>query len=86
MRDGARLYIERGVEPGDFLCAVLCDSLTQAFGRADHINQLYMHNWASWLYSNCPPQAWGDRDTIEKWIAHSGLEGLRDTIAKGESE
>jgi hypothetical protein len=68
MREGARLYIEQGVEPGGFMTAVLCNNLVDAFGKADDINTLYMANWVRWFYNECPSNAWGSRDKINNWI------------------
>lgn len=79
MRDGARLYIERGVRPGDFLHAVLTDSLTEAYARADHINTEAMQRWAQWLYSDCPRPAWGSHAAIDAWMERGGLQGRAST-------
>lgn len=75
MQDGARLYIEHGVEPGSFLLAVLCNDFVGAVGKADHINQQYLLEWASWLYNDVPTVAWKSRANVAKWIEHCGLEG-----------
>lgn len=69
MQHGARDYIEKGVPPGSFLMAVLCNDLTQAFSRADDENRAAMFDWASWLWNECPRRAWGDRKTVDAWIA-----------------
>jgi len=68
MRDGAKLYIERGIEPGSFLAAVLANDLVGAASRADHININALKAWAMWLYSDCPSQAWGSREKVAAWI------------------
>lgn len=78
MQHGAKLYVERGVEPGSFMCAVLSNNLVEAFGRADHVNVEHLGDWASWLYNDCPRQAWGSHEAIEQWISHCGLEGLEE--------
>lgn len=69
MRDGAQLYIEHGVEPGGFFRAVLENKLVESFGRADDINRKAMFVWASWLYNECPQDAWGSAEKIDAWIA-----------------
>lgn len=79
MQEGARLYVERGLWPGDFLRAVLSDSLTGAFGRADEINAARIQDWARWLYNDCPHAAWGSEKAVQKWVERGGLEGLTGT-------
>lgn len=76
MQDGARLYIERGIEPGGFLTAVLENNLTAAFGRADGTNKLRMQDWVEWLYWDIPSPAWGSKEKVTQWIANRGMEGL----------
>ena len=68
MREGARLYLEHGIEPGGFLTAVLCNDLVGAYARADHINRERMEHWAAWLYHNCPSPAWGSRAKVEAYM------------------
>ena len=59
MQDGARLYVERGVEPGGFLMAVLSNNLVEAFARADQTNAAEMDTWVCWLYTEAPRDCWG---------------------------
>jgi hypothetical protein len=68
MRDGAHLYIEHGVEPGGFLRAVLSNQLVESFGRADETNRAAMFDWATWLYNECPRDAWGSPEKVDAWI------------------
>lgn len=75
MREGARAYVERGVWPGDFLRAVLSDSLTEAYERADSINTDAMELWALWLHNECPREAWGSEAVVQMWIERGGLQG-----------
>jgi hypothetical protein len=67
LRGGMRRYIEHGIKPGDFLTAVLEDSLTRAFGQADSRNQARMFEIASWMYNECPP-LWGSAQKVKDWI------------------
>lgn len=75
MREGARLYIEKGIEPGGFMTAVLENKFVQAFSRADDINLARMKDWASWLYNECPMQARGSERAVKEWLLIGGLEG-----------
>jgi len=69
MQDAARDYVERHIEPGDFLSAVLSNDLMGAFGKADGTNLHSMHDWALWLYNDCPDRAWGSPEKFAAWIA-----------------
>ena len=69
MRDGIKLYVEEGIEPGDFAYAVLCNDLVGAYGRADSVNTARMRDWASFLYNEMPLDSWGSKQAVDKWIA-----------------
>ncbi len=73
MRDGMKLYIERGVQPGSFMEAVLCNDLREALGRADHINRHALFNIVSWLFSYAPSDCWGSPEKYTQWIKQKGL-------------
>ena len=75
MQGAMRRYIEQGIAPGSFGLAVLSNDLVMAFGRADHINTLHMQEWASWLYNECPPAAWGSLEKVDAWLRTGGLVG-----------
>jgi len=68
--DGLRNYLEHGIEPGGFLMAVLTNNLVEAFGRADEINRVALEAYASWLYNECPRNAWGSVEKVDTWIDH----------------
>lgn len=73
MRDGARLYIEEGYIPGDFLYKVLCNDLVGAYGQADMINSARMRDWAQFLYNEAPKPCWGSTKIVAEWNSHRGL-------------
>ena len=75
MQPGARGYVEDGQPPGGFLTAVLTNDLTEAFGRADGINREYMFQWATWLYNECPGNAWGTQEAVDAWVEKGGVRG-----------
>lgn len=85
MQAGAKLYVEHGLAPGSFLCAVLSNNLTQAYARADDVNTAFMRDWALWLYNDCPRDAWGSPDAVTEWIEAGGQRGL-DAQAELESD
>jgi hypothetical protein len=73
MREGARLYVEQGVEPGDFMVAVLTNNLMLSFSRADRINIRAMDAWCDWLWNECPGNAWGSPEKVTAWIESGGM-------------
>jgi hypothetical protein len=70
MMDGIKLYVERGIEPGSFLCAVIQNNLSQAVGLADPENLKNIPAYVSYLYNECPAPCWGSPEKMEAWIAH----------------
>lgn len=69
MREAARRYVEKHKRPGDFLMAVLCDRLTEAFARADDDNLAAMNAWCRWLWNELPSPAWGSPEKVAAWCA-----------------
>ncbi len=74
MRDGAKRYVERGIEPGGFMMAVLCNDLYGAASKADDINRSMLFEWVQWMYTELPGPAWGERSLVDAWIARGGTE------------
>jgi len=68
MHDAICLYYEQGVEPGDFLSAVINNDLKNAVGRADHINLPCLHHFVRWFYWNPPSGTWGYPGAVEDYI------------------
>lgn len=76
MRDGFRLYIEKGIPGGSFMTAVLGNDLIGAFQRADDINRVRMFDTCAFLCSEAPRGCFGSPGRVEDWIKSGGLEGL----------
>jgi len=76
MRDGARLYIEKGIMTGSFLTAVMENNLVEAFAQADHINVDCMYDWAKFLYNEAPRGCWGSKDVVKAWKEKKGFTEL----------
>ena len=76
MRDGMRLYIEKGYPPGSFQRAVLSNDFMEAFKRADDVNSAAMQEYARFLYNEAPGGCYGSQDNVKAWIAQGGLAGL----------
>jgi hypothetical protein len=68
MQEGMKLYIEKGIEPGHFLRAVLENKLVESFAYADDINIRNMFNWADFMYNQCPLEARGSKEKVEQWL------------------
>ena len=75
MRDAARLYIEKGIPPGSFLQAVICNDLFGAFRRADDINQAAMRDWVVFFYNEAPGDCWGSEEHFSDWLDRGGMQG-----------
>lgn len=76
MQNSMRLYIEHGVDPGDFLRLIICNDFAHAAGRADFVNQHSLLDYCMFLVNDMPMQAWGSNDKYNAWIAHGGMGGL----------
>lgn len=75
MRDGMKLWIERGVLPGSFLTAVLSNDLMTALGKADDVNRHCLYDYGIYLYNYAPSRCYGSPEKIAAWAAAGGLLG-----------
>lgn len=75
MQAGARRYVERGIPPGHFMTAVICNDLFEAVGRADDTNKHALADWARFFYNEAPRGCFGSPEHFQEWIKHGGLEG-----------
>ena len=71
----AKLYIEEGIPPGDFLQQVICNKLKESFMYADDINQMRMFDIVKFFYNEAPLNCWGSKERMEAWIERGGLNG-----------
>ena len=74
MQDAMERYMERGIEPGSFLSAVLCNDFMSAVERADHINRERLVDYAHWLYQCAPPASFGSVYKFRSWIKERRLQ------------
>ena len=75
MQGAAQRYIEKGIPPGSFLTAVICNDLRGAFQRADHINTDAMLDWVSFFYNDVPGNCYGSPEAYDAWLKRGGLGG-----------
>lgn len=68
MQEAARLYLEHGVRPGDFLTSVICNDLFGAMGRADCVNQQRMFDICSFFYNEAPSGSYGSEEKMSNWM------------------
>ena len=67
LRGGMQRYIEKGIIPGDFLQAVICNDLKESFGRADEGNIARMFDIVSFFYNEVPHHIWGSKERMTAW-------------------
>lgn len=75
MRGGVLRYLKHGIEPGQFLRAILENNLKEAYARADEINIECIKAWVIWLMYRCPAAAQGSPEIVQDWIARGGMTG-----------
>ena len=61
-------YVHDGIEPGDFLAAVICNDLHEACNRADDENIWNLPAYAAWFRNEAPASCWGCREAMDRWI------------------
>jgi len=75
MMPSLKRYIENGTIPGDFLQAVICDSLADAFMYADDENIENMIAYMGFFYNEVPSEAWRSKEKMLAWNERGGLAG-----------
>lgn len=68
MMGGLQRYIDHGIAPGSFLCAVLENNLKDAVGRADAENLANLPAYVGYLYNEAPMACWGSPQKISAWL------------------
>jgi hypothetical protein len=75
MMGGLQRYINQGVEPGDFLFAVLAGKdLVRVCENADQENLHNLPAYASYLYNKMPASAWGSEEKVWAYMARKQAE------------
>lgn len=84
MLDSMLNWIEHGIMPADFLCAVLSNDLHQAASRADDINIYKFREYNRWLYNYAPAFCWRSQQNFETWEGIAKHVGSRSSpLARG---
>lgn len=76
MMGGIKRYIEQGIKPGSFLCAVIHNDLREACGMADDENVMNLPAYVAYFYNEAPSQCWGSPEHMQQWIdCHQNKKG-----------
>lgn len=67
MMPGIRLYINKGIVPGSFLKAVICNDLREAVGCADDENLENLPAFVMYFYNEAPGSCWGSKEKMYAW-------------------
>ena len=68
LRGGAQRYIEHGIQPGDFLTAVIDNNLKESVSRADDDMIKRLLEIVSWWYWEAPAGCWGSKEKRLAWM------------------
>ena len=68
LQGGVQRYIEDGIQPGDFLTAVIQNNLTETVGKADDDMIKIIPQIVGWFYNEAPAICWGSKNKMKNWI------------------
>jgi len=68
IKESLKRYVDHGIETGSFLRAVLENNLSEAFSRADYINQTRLHEIVRYVYNHLPANCWGSEEKVKNWL------------------
>lgn len=72
MQEAIRRYVVQGLQPGDFLTAVITNDLLNAVNRADADNLPLLKLYMRWFYNEAPAPCWGSRQNMTEWMKAQG--------------
>lgn len=75
MIGGLVRYVCHGIEPGDFLTALLKNDARRAVNHADPTNSALLGSWFRWLGRSLPGQCWGSAERVRTWLEDGGIAG-----------
>jgi len=67
LHDGLIRFLDRGIEPGSFLTAVLENDLLGAIKHGDAEAIAGLPHIVKFLWNKCPGNAWGSPETVRAW-------------------
>ena len=71
-------YKEHGIDPGEFLRFVLCNSLIGALNYADNDNAKDLKEIVRFVSDELPWSAWGSLEKVSAWKSQGGLVGIEE--------
>lgn len=75
LRPGMKRYIEQGIQPGGFLCAVIRNDFAAAACHASATTIYRFRDIATFMYSNMPIGSWGSNEALQSWKFQGGIVG-----------
>jgi len=81
--DGAKIWIEDAIIPGDFLLAVLENNLSEACARADQHNYILLTKIVEWWWVEAPAACWGSPEKVKNWKKLGGWHGIDKKTSEG---
>lgn len=76
LREGLARYILRGITPGSFLRAVLCNDLHGAIRHGDDDSIAGLRDIIMFLNNDCPTGCFGHPEKFSDWCRHGGFVGI----------
>lgn len=67
-------FVEQGIKPNRFLCAVLENDLNEACKQGDDLNLCNLPAFAAYLNNEASIYCWGTPERVAAWVARGGLE------------
>lgn len=68
-KDSLDLYVEKRLQPGGFLAAVLCNDLKESVSRADEEALACIPHIVAYLYNDVRADCWGSPEKYRAWLA-----------------
>lgn len=68
---GMQNWIDHGIKPGSFLCAVLQNDWFMATRHADRDNLYRFREISDWLLEHAPADCWGSQEKFNAWMARA---------------
>ena len=66
--EALKRYVDKHIQPGGFLTAVLENDLTMAVGLADFHNIGIIPTYAYYVYNELPMKCWGSKEKVKEWL------------------
>jgi hypothetical protein len=70
MVDGMVRWIVFGIEPGDFMRALVSNDLMGALRAGDDTNRRELHHYGMFFYNAAPSGSFGRGDVMQTWSGH----------------